>query len=71
MLLAFLWGQNKRPQVKQKTVVNDYAQGGVKMVDFKQVITSIKASWVKRLLIKGTTTFRNKWRYLALKNLWH
>ena len=37
------------------------------MVDFKQVITSIKASWVKRLLIKGTNTFRNKWRYLALK----
>ena len=67
ILFSFLWGQNKRPKVKRKTVVNDYAQGGVKMVDFKQVITSIKASWVKRLLIKGTTTFRNKWRYLALK----
>ena len=37
------------------------------MVDFQQVITFIKACWVKRLLIKGTTIFRNKWRYLALK----
>ena len=37
------------------------------MVEYKQVITSIKASWVKRLLTQGTTTFRAKWRYLALK----
>ena len=37
------------------------------MIDFKQIITYIKASWIKRLLIQGITTFRNKWRYLALK----
>ena len=67
MLFSFLWGHDKRLKVKRKTVMNVYPQGGLKMVDFKQVITSVKASWVKRLLIQGTTTFRNKWRYLALK----
>ena len=51
LLFSFLWGKDKRPKVNRKVATNDIAEGGLKMIDFKNTIKSLKAIWVQRLLI--------------------
>ena len=45
----FLWN-NKPNKVKKDTIIADYDQGGLKMLDFKSFLKAQKATWVKRLL---------------------
>ena len=49
LLLDFLWGESKRPKVKKDVVTNDISLGGLKMVNFRNTIKSLKAIWVRRL----------------------
>ena len=68
MLNTFLWGHDKKPKVKFDTITNDIMYGGLKMVNFKHTITSIKAVWVKRMLCDcDSEHYSNKWRVLAKK----
>lgn len=45
----FLWN-GKKGNVKHSTLILDYNEGGLKMLDITSFIKSLKATWVKRLL---------------------
>ena len=44
----FVW--NKGERVKRKTLMLNYNQGGLRMVDLKSFLYSLQMSWVKKLL---------------------
>jgi hypothetical protein len=39
----------KKGNIKQSTLILDYKEGGLKMVDLQSFITGLRLSWVKRL----------------------
>jgi hypothetical protein len=44
----FLWS-GKKDKIKRKTIIADYCNGGLKMLDLKTFIIAQRAMWVKRL----------------------
>ena len=48
-LYNFLWN-NKTHKVKKNIMIQEYANGGIKMVDYKEFITALKATWIRRIL---------------------
>ena len=48
-LNEFLWN-SRINKISHKTVIQDYEDGGLKMIDIESFIYAIKASWVKRLI---------------------
>ena len=44
----FIW-QEKKAKIKHGTLCNGYKNGGLKNVDLRNKIISIRCSWVKRL----------------------
>ena len=44
----FLW-DSKKPKMKHNSLINDYAQGGLKKVDIRKKIWALRLSWIKRL----------------------
>ncbi len=49
MLFDYLWG-NKPHQIPKQTVIGQYFNGGIKMVDIFKKEAALKIAWVKRLL---------------------
>ena len=49
LMYAFLW-DNKPDKIKRSTLIKDYNQGGLRMIDIEKFIWSLKASWIKRFL---------------------
>ena len=52
-IYQFLW-LGKVRKVRKNTIVQDYYHGGLKMVDYPSFITSLKATWIKRLIYTET-----------------
>ena len=48
MLYAFLWN-NKPDKIKRDHIVQNYNQGGLKMVNIKNFVTALKITWIRRL----------------------
>ena len=48
MFYEFIWG--KIDKVKRNVLINDYENGGLKMVDIESLFSSVKASWIIRLV---------------------
>lgn len=46
MFFNFLWGGNDK--IKRNIMINDYEQGGLKMIDVSSYFKAIKASWIDR-----------------------
>ena len=70
LFFEFVWGKGKRPKVKRQTAVNDKSRGGIKMIEFKNMVTSLKAMWVKRLLVENTVNpYVEKWKILPFANM--
>jgi hypothetical protein len=46
--LLVIWN-SKTDKVKRQTVTQDYLKGGLKMVDVKHFIVSLKCTWVKNI----------------------
>ena len=46
---SFIW-DNKKPKIKQSTLIAGYSEGGCKDVDIETKISALKVTWVKRLL---------------------
>ena len=59
MLFSFIWGR-KRDPIKRAKVIQDYAIGGLRMVDVRAFINSMKLTWLKRLLTSNAA-----WTYIA------
>ncbi len=49
ILFDYLWG-NKPHQIKKQTIIGQYDNGGIKMVDISLKDASLKIAWIKRLL---------------------
>jgi hypothetical protein len=45
----FLWN-NKQDKIKRNTIIADYENGGLKMLDIKSFLKAQKAMWAKRLV---------------------
>ena len=63
MLFSFLW-QGKRDPIKRAKAVQNFAAGGLNMVDIHAFVRSLKLSWMNRLLVSEAT-----WAKLAESNL--
>lgn len=47
-IFEFLW-KSKTDKIKRSLITQDYLSGGMKMVDVRNFITSLKCTWIKRL----------------------
>ena len=63
LLFSFLWG-NKRDPVKRSKVIQNFAAGGLEMIDIQAFVKSLKLSWLKRLTASSAT-----WVKVASKDL--
>ena len=45
----FLWDE-KGDKIKRNVMINDYAEGGLKMIDIESFNKSLKSSWIKKYL---------------------
>ena len=49
MFYAFLWN-GKGDKVKRKIMINDYTNGGLKMLDIASFNKALKVVWIKKYL---------------------
>ena len=59
-LFNFLWN-SKIDRVKRDVITQDYDKGGIKMIDLRSYIESLKTTWIRRI-IKGNNS---KWKLLT------
>ena len=48
LLFKFLW-HNKPDKIKRKCITQSYGRGGLKMIDIRNFIKSLKITWVRRI----------------------
>jgi hypothetical protein len=53
----FIW-HNKPDKIKRKTLIADYVDGGLKMLDIKSFLKAQKSMWVKRILSPDTASWK-------------
>ena len=53
----FLWN-NKPEKIRRKTIIADYENGGLKMLDINSFLKAQKATWVKRLLSPDNASWK-------------
>ena len=59
VLFNFLW-DGKRDKNKRTTeIINDYAEGGLKMLDIQSLNRALKAKWIQRYLDPNN---KGKWK---------
>lgn len=61
---SFIWN-GKTERLKRKTLIGDFAQGGLKMVHLESFCAYLKISWIKRLL----ENVEGSWQKLIISNL--
>ena len=49
LFYLFLWN-GKGDKIKRSTMINDYSQGGLKMIDIQAFNKSLKTTWIKKYL---------------------
>ena len=64
-MFQFLW-ENKPDKISRQTIIQDYENGGLKMIDLNFFIKSIKAGWVKRIT---DTNNKGDWKKIYLTQL--
>ena len=62
-MFDFLW-DDKPDKINRKTIIQNYENGGLKMIDLKLFIKSIKAGWVKRIIDRNN---KGDWKYIYLR----
>ena len=65
MFFLYIWN-NKNDKVARKTIIQDYKNGGLRMVCLQSFIRSLKITWIRRLLNNKTDS---SWQTLLLSNL--
>ena len=67
LLYTFLWN-GKGDKIKQNVIINDYCDGGLKMIDIFSFNKSLKVAWIKKYLDNSNN---GKWKLfldMALQN---
>ena len=49
----------KWDKIKRNVMINDYAEGGLKMIDIQSFSKALKATWIRKYL---DTTNKGKWK---------
>ena len=69
LLLIFLWS-DKGDKIKRNVVINDYLEGGIKMIDIFSFNKSLKATWIikylKMLTIRAVGKHSSIWSFVNL-----
>ena len=63
ILFDFLWN-SKTSKLKQSTVIKQYCNGGLKMINIRAFIDALKSTWIRRLL-----TTDSKWLALITSQI--
>ena len=63
ILFDFLWN-SKTSKLKQSTVIKQYCDGGLKMINIRAFIDALKSTWIRRLL-----TTDSKWLALITSQI--
>ena len=63
ILFDFLWN-SKTSKLKQSTVIKQYCDGGLKMINLRAFIDALKSTWIRRLL-----TTDSKWLALITSQI--
>ena len=64
-MFDYLW-DNKPDKISRKTIIQDYENGGLKMIDLNMFIKAIKAGWVKRI---ANTENDGDWKHIYMNHL--
>jgi hypothetical protein len=51
LMYEFIW-DGKRDNIKRKTMIGEYKQGGLQMIDIKSYFDTLRIKWVK-LIVDG------------------
>ena len=62
---SFLW-DNMGDKIKRSVMINDYKNGGLKMVDIASFTKSLKTAWIKKCLDDSNC---GKWKHFLNLNL--
>ena len=63
IMFNFLWN-NKTSKIKKSTVLKEYCEGGLKMVNLKAFIEALKSTWIRRLLTTNmASVYKSKCKY--------
>ena len=52
LVFKFLWKGVDKVHVTRLSVINEYENGGLKMIDFEIMVKSLRLTWLKRILVK-------------------
>ena len=58
LLYQFLW-DGKRDKIKRVEIINDYATGGLKMLDIQIFNRALRAKWIQKYLVSSN---KGKWK---------
>ena len=64
-MFKFIW-DGKPDKINRNLIIQDYAKGGLKMVDIYSYINSLKTTWIKRIIDNKNT---GNWKELYNKEL--
>ena len=65
VLYQFIW--NKKPdKIKRKTLINQYEEGGLKMIDLKSFSAALKMSWLRKI---KSVDYTAHWKTLLIDTL--
>ena len=62
-----IW-DNKPEKIKRNTLIQNYEAGGIKMMDIRKFIQSLKITWIKRLLDPNNNSLLKKMYLNRLNN---
>ena len=65
ILYTFLWKSTDK--VTRLSTINDYENGGLKMVDLECMIKSLRLAWLKRIFSSNRGTWKSYLRHLLAK----
>ena len=59
MLFKFLWKGKGTDKVTRLSTINDYENGGLKMIDLESMIKSLRLAWLKRIFGKNDGAWKS------------
>ena len=65
LFFSFLWN-GSGDKITRDIIINDYSNGGLKMIDIQSFSKSLKATWIKKYSDEEN---QGKWKYIFDREL--
>ena len=62
LIFKFLW--NGKDKIRRVSVISNYEEGGIKMVDVDSMIKSLRLAWLKRIFSSNAGAWKNYLEYI-------